>query len=139
LTAASVDAAPIDAARPVAPPLRLGTKLAFGVGSAAESLALYTVTSFALIFYNQVLGVPAHLAGLAISASLVFDGITDPIIGSLSDRTRSRLGRRHPYMFRRPYRSLRASSRSSIRRWIDCRIRGFSSGSARRSFCCASR
>ncbi len=102
MTAASVDAAPIDAARPVAPPLRLGTKLAFGVGSAAESLALYTVTSFALIFYNQVLGVPAHLAGLAISASLVFDGITDPIIGSLSDRTRSRLGRRHPYMFAAP-------------------------------------
>jgi hypothetical protein len=40
------------------PAARLGTKRAFGTGSAAESLALYTVTSFALIFYDQVLSVP---------------------------------------------------------------------------------
>lgn len=82
--------------------LTLKTKLAFGVGSAAESIALYSVSSFAMLFYNQVLGVPAHLAGLAISASLVFDAISDPLVGSWSDRTRSRLGRRHPYMFAAP-------------------------------------
>ncbi len=82
--------------------LPVNTKLAFGVGSAAESIALYSVSSFAMLFYNQVLGVPAHLAGLAISASLVFDAISDPLVGSWSDRTRSRLGRRHPYMFAAP-------------------------------------
>lgn len=83
-------------------PLPMSTKLAFGLGGAAETIALYSVATFALLFYNQVLGVPAHLAGLAISASLLLDGLSDPLIGSLSDRTRSRLGRRHPYMFAAP-------------------------------------
>ena len=82
--------------------LPLKTKLAFGVGSAAETIALYSVSSFAILFYNQVLGVPAHLAGLAVSASLVFDALSDPIVGSWSDRTRSRLGRRHLYMYAAP-------------------------------------
>lgn len=82
--------------------LPIRTKVAFGLGGAAETIALYSVATFALLFYNQVLGVPAHLAGLAISASLVLDGLSDPLVGSLSDRTRSRLGRRHPYMFAAP-------------------------------------
>jgi Na+/melibiose symporter-like transporter len=83
--------------------LPLRTKFAFGVGSAAESIALYSVSSFALLFYNQILGVPAHLAGLAISASLFLDALSDPIVGSWSDRTRSKWGRRHPYMLAAPF------------------------------------
>lgn len=78
------------------------TKLAFGVGSAAEIIALYSVSSFALLFYNQVLGVQAHWVGLAISVSLVLDGLTEPLVGSWSDRTRSKWGRRHPWMFAAP-------------------------------------
>jgi Na+/melibiose symporter-like transporter len=62
-------------------------------------MALYALNTFALIFYNQVLGVPAHLVGIALSVSLVLDGACDLVAGSFSDRTRSRLGRRHPYMF----------------------------------------
>ena len=76
--------------------LSMKTKLAFGVGSGAEAIALYSVSSFGLLFYNQLLGVPAHLAGLAISASLFLDGISDPLVGSISDRTKSRWGRRQP-------------------------------------------
>ena len=87
---------------PEADRLPLKTKLAFGVGSAAETIALASVSSFAILFYNQILGVPAHLAGLAVSASLVFDALSDPIVGSWSDRTRSKLGRRHIYMYAAP-------------------------------------
>lgn len=79
--------------------LSLKTKLGFGLGGAAETVTLYSVSSFALLFYSQVLGVPAHMVGLALSASLILDAFSDPIVGSLSDRTRSRLGRRHPYLF----------------------------------------
>jgi Na+/melibiose symporter-like transporter len=46
--------------------------------------------------------VSAVLAGLAVSASLIFDGFADPVIGSLSDRTRGRFGRRHGYLFLAP-------------------------------------
>lgn len=82
--------------------LSLKTKLAFGIGSAAEIIALYAVSSFALIYYNQVLGVPAHWIGIAISVSLVLDGLTEPVVGSWSDRTKSKLGRRHPWMYAAP-------------------------------------
>ncbi|HEX2561770.1 MFS transporter [Phenylobacterium sp.] len=78
------------------------TKLAFGLGSGAETIALYTVSQFAMLYYNQVLGLPGHLAGLAVSASLILDGLSDPVVGSLSDRTRSKWGRRHLYMFWAP-------------------------------------
>ncbi len=86
---------------PIAP-LPLHTKLAFGIGSAAETIALYAVSSYALLYYNQVLGVKAAWVGLAISASLVLDAVIEPIVGAWSDRTRSSLGRRHPWMFAAP-------------------------------------
>jgi Na+/melibiose symporter-like transporter len=80
--------------------LTLKTKLAFGVGSAAESIALYAVTSYALLFYNQVKGVNPAWIGVALSVSLVLDAVTEPLVGSWSDRTRSsKWGRRHPWMF----------------------------------------
>ena len=82
--------------------LPIRTKLAFGLGSAAETIALAATGSYAMFYYNQVLGLSATLAGLAITASLIFDGLADPIFGSLSDRTRSRLGRRHPFMYAAP-------------------------------------
>ena len=84
--------------------LTLKTKLAFGVGSAAETIALFAVASYALLFYNQVLGVKASWVGLAISASLIMDGIVDPLVGSWSDRTtNAKWGRRHPWMFAAPF------------------------------------
>ena len=79
--------------------LTLKTKLSFGIGSAAEAIAIHTITAYAVLFYNQVLGLPALLAGLAVSVSLVLDGIIEPAAGSMSDRTKSRIGRRHPYMY----------------------------------------
>ena len=93
---------PAPAVQPPPPQLRLGTKFAFGIGAAAETIALFSLGSYALLFYNQVLGLPAWMAGMAISISLLVDGFADPIIGSLSDRTKSRLGRRHPYMYAAP-------------------------------------
>ena len=96
---------PVDEARPdpsEPPSLRLRTKLAFGIGSAAETIALFSLGSYALLYYNQVLGLPGWLGGLAISLSFVVDGFADPVIGSISDRTRSRFGRRHPFMYAAP-------------------------------------
>ena len=82
--------------------LPMRTKLAFGVGSAAETIALYSVGTYVLLYYNQVLGVRGIWVGLAISASLVLDAVIEPIVGSWSDRTKSHLGRRHPWMYAAP-------------------------------------
>jgi GPH family glycoside/pentoside/hexuronide:cation symporter len=78
------------------------TKVAWGIGSAAERVALAATGAFALFYYNQVVGMQATLAGLAMSISLLLDGAIDPVMGSISDRTRSRLGRRHPYLYAAP-------------------------------------
>jgi glycoside/pentoside/hexuronide:cation symporter, GPH family len=58
-----------------------------------------TISQFLLLYYNQVLGLPAASVGLAISAGLMVNAFWDPIVGSWSDRSRTRLGRRHPFMF----------------------------------------
>jgi Na+/melibiose symporter-like transporter len=77
----------------------LGTKVAYGIGQAGEGLKNGAFGVFLMFYYNQVLGLSGTLAGLALGVALIFDAITDPLAGSLSDNTRSRLGRRHPFMY----------------------------------------
>ena len=77
--------------------------MAFGVGSAAETLSLYPVGLLSMLYYNQVLGLDVLLAGLVPTISIFVDAVSDPLIGSWSDRWRSkRWGRRHPFMFIAP-------------------------------------
>lgn len=83
----------------LAPPLTVGIKTAFGLGSIAEGIAFTTNATFLLLFYNQVLGQSPALVGLAVSAGLIVNAVFDPFVGSWSDRTHTRLGRRHPLMF----------------------------------------
>ena len=51
-----------------------------------------------MLFYNQVLGVSAALCGTAFFIASVVDGISDPLVGGLSDSVQTRWGRRHPFM-----------------------------------------
>ncbi len=76
----------------------LKTKLAFGIGAAGESIATFGFTTFAFFYYTQVLHLPGTLAGLATTISLIVDAVSDPLMGAISDRWRSRWGRRHPFM-----------------------------------------
>lgn len=79
--------------------LGLGTKLAYGFGSIAYGIKDNGFSTLLLLFYNQVVGLPADQVGLAIMAALVFDAFVDPVIGHLSDHLQSRWGRRHPFMY----------------------------------------
>lgn len=81
------------------PPLTLLTKTAYGLGQAGEGLKNGAFGVFLFFYYNQVLALPGTYAGLAVGIALMFDAITDPLAGSLSDNWRSRLGRRHPFMY----------------------------------------
>lgn len=74
-------------------------RLAFGVGQLPEGIKSAAFGFFLLFYYNQVLGLSGTLSGLAIFIALLFDAVSDPLVGSLSDVTRSRWGRRHPYMY----------------------------------------
>jgi len=77
----------------------LGTKLAYGFGSIAYGIKDNGFQTLLMLYYNQVIGVPAHLVGLAMMVALVLDAFIDPVIGQLSDQTRSKLGKRHPWMY----------------------------------------
>ena len=78
------------------------TKLSFGIGASGEAGTLWMFNALTFFFYNQVLGLPPDLAGYAVAIAIVFDAITDPVMGSISDRFRSKYGRRHPFMFAAP-------------------------------------
>ncbi|MEX0942270.1 MAG: MFS transporter [Pseudomonadales bacterium] len=83
--------------------LSMKTKLSFGVGSTAETLALYSYAALVTLYYNQVLGIEIWMAGLAPTIAIFVDAISDPFMGSFSDRFRSKKwGRRHPFMFAAP-------------------------------------
>ena len=83
-------------------PVSMRTKLAFGVGASGEAGTLWMFNALTFFFYNQILGLPPDLAGYAVAIAIVFDAITDPVMGSISDRFRSKYGRRHPFMFAAP-------------------------------------
>lgn len=83
----------------VAPPITRRFKAVFASGSMAEAIVFSVTGQFTLLYYNQVRGVPPEQVGLAIAIGIVANAVFEPLVGSWSDRTRSRWGRRHPFMF----------------------------------------
>ena len=79
--------------------LSLPTMFSFGVGQIAEGVKNQAFNVFLLFYYQQVIGIPGTMAGLALSIAMIFDAITDPLAWIVSDRMQSRWGRRHPFMF----------------------------------------
>ena len=74
-------------------------KLNYGIGQVAEGLKNTAFGLLVLFYYNQVLEVSGTLCGLALGIALIFDAVTDPLAGSLSDNWKSSMGRRHPFMY----------------------------------------
>ena len=74
-------------------------KFNYSVGAIANGIKTDMFTFFLLFFYARVIGLDPLLASLAIGSALIVDSITDPVMGAISDRTNSKYGRRHPYMF----------------------------------------
>lgn len=85
---------PLPAAAP-----SLGTRLFYGAGGAVYAVKEAAYNTFVLLFYTQVLGLNGVLTGAVIACGLLWDAISDPLVGTLSDRMRHRLGRRHPFLW----------------------------------------
>lgn len=81
------------------PPLSFGTKLLYACGSTASAIKLRALGTFLMIFYNQVVGLPPQTVTLVLMIALTFDAIVDPLVGQISDNFKSKLGRRHPFMY----------------------------------------
>lgn len=72
-------------------------KLVYSVGQTIESGYL-VIAGFIFFYYTAVLGLSGSLVGTALGLSMVLDSVMDPLIGSVSDNIRSKLGRRLPMM-----------------------------------------
>ncbi len=83
-----------------APPrLSWSTCFWFGLGTNGTSTLIGVTGIFLLFYMTTMLGIDAALAGGLIFVVKMYDLVIDPFLGHLSDRTRSRLGRRRPYLF----------------------------------------
>lgn len=78
-------------------PLSLRVCIGWSLGTLG--LTSFMVGSYLLLrFMTDYMAVPPALAGTIFALAKIYDGIADPIIGSFSDRTRSRWGRRRPFL-----------------------------------------
>ena len=74
------------------------TKTAYGVGQMSQGVKDTAFQSFVVFYFSQVMGMPAIWAGFAALIALLFDAVTDPLMGDISDNWHSSWGRRHPFM-----------------------------------------
>jgi oligogalacturonide transporter len=73
-------------------------KLGYGLGDIYGGGSSIVISFYYLVFLTDVVRINPALAGTVILISKVYDSITDPFEGILADRTRTRLGRRRPYL-----------------------------------------
>ncbi|NMA72330.1 MAG: MFS transporter [Firmicutes bacterium] len=73
------------------------TRLIYGSGDLFGGGAYNIINFYYLIFLTDVAHVRPALAGIIVLASRIWDAVSDPLMGSITDRTRSRFGRRRPY------------------------------------------
>ena len=81
------------------PKLTLPVKLAYGAGDLGAGLTSQFLAFFLLSFLIYVANMDPLAAGLVLAVGKIWDAVNDPLVGMLSDRTKTRWGRRYPWMF----------------------------------------
>ncbi len=75
------------------------TKALYGSGTVAFGVKDQGFNALLMLYYNQVIGLPAEWVGAAIMIAMVVDALVDPALGQISDDCRTPWGRRHPFMY----------------------------------------
>jgi len=78
--------------------LKWGEKLGYGFGDLGFNLYWTTIASFLAAFYTDVFGISAAAAGTMLFVTKIIDAFTDPAMGAIADRTRTRFGKFRPYL-----------------------------------------
>jgi glycoside/pentoside/hexuronide:cation symporter, GPH family len=79
-------------------PLGFRARTLFATGDMVDGIVAFGSVTFVFYYLTAVVGLSGTLAGGLLAAATVLDAFADPLVGSLSDNTRSRWGRRLPYM-----------------------------------------
>ena len=84
----------------IAPEVKLPLLIAigWGVGTVVPSIMFNITNVFLMRFMTDAMGIAAVTAGALFAISKIYDAVTDPLMGTLSDKTRSRWGRHRPYL-----------------------------------------
>ena len=80
------------------PKLTVREKVGYSLGDFASVLFWQTISLHLIFFYTDVFGISASAAGLMIFLSRMWDGVNDPMIGMIADRTNTRWGKFRPYL-----------------------------------------
>jgi len=91
-------ATPNRAAQQSATPVSLREKLGYGLGDMGFNFYWANISAFLLIYYTDVFGISAAAAGTMMLVTKIVDAFTDPLMGAIADRTRSRFGKFRPYL-----------------------------------------
>jgi GPH family glycoside/pentoside/hexuronide:cation symporter len=78
--------------------MKMRNKVGYGLGDMGISISYFAVGFFFLYYLTDIVGMDPYLAGLAFFIGKLWDGINDPLMGVLSDRTRSRFGRKRVFV-----------------------------------------
>ncbi len=79
--------------------LKFKQKAAFGIGAVGKDMVYALSASYAMYFYQDVLGLSATFVGLILMIARIFDAVNDPFMGVLVAKTHSRWGRFRPWLF----------------------------------------
>ena len=91
-------ATPNSAAQHSATPVGLREKIGYGLGDMGFNFYWANISAFLLIYYTDVFGISAAAAGTMMLVTKIVDAFTDPLMGAIADRTRSRFGKFRPYL-----------------------------------------
>ena len=111
---------PPASATPQSGRLPLSLCLAFGLGTNGTSTLIGVTGIYLLFFMTTMLGIEPALAGALIFISKIYDLVTDPLMGYVSDRTQTRIGRRRPYL-------LVGAALSAVSAWLMFNVPNFDS------------
>jgi len=78
--------------------IKLKEKIGYGLGDLGFNFYWANISAFLLIFYTDTFGISAAAAGTMMLVTKIFDAFTDPVMGAIADRTKSKFGRFRPYM-----------------------------------------
>ena len=80
------------------PQVSTTTKIGYGVSELGTMATEIMIRLYLLIFYTDLVGLSPNLAGYAVAIAIIWDAVTDPVMGVISDHTRTRWGKRRPYI-----------------------------------------
>jgi len=78
--------------------LSVREKIGYGLGDTASNFVFYTINTYLFFYYTDVLGLAAGAIGTLFVVARLSDAVTDPLMGTIADRTNTRWGKYRPYL-----------------------------------------